>query len=108
MNKKATVFLPIAGAIALLGAVATQTVFSKAHVPLDKAQVCHNGVTKTLKLEALEGHLSHGDCQLPACDFENIFISGTSCPADGDNDGLCDVENDRATANGVTPACSPF
>ena len=45
----------------------------KAHVPAGEIQVAHRGVVKQLPAQALSGHLRHGDFQLPACDFNNVF-----------------------------------
>ncbi len=104
--KKVKILLPVFGAIALAGGIASQTVLSKGHVPLNQVQVCHNGVTKMLKREALAGHIGHGDCQLPACDGANVFFAGDACPTATRDDGTCDVPNDRSQAD--TPACLPF
>lgn len=81
-------------------------VWGKAHVPLHKAQVCHKGVTLTVGIPALVGHLRHGDFQLPSCDFNNVFRTGDDCSdvEDVDGDGLGDFD-DRDSAEGVTEAC---
>lgn len=79
---------------------------SKGHVPLGKMQSCHKGNVITVSENALGGHLTHGDCQLPVCDFNNIFHTGDSCSAisDTDSDGRCDAGlNPRAGA--TTPGC---
>jgi len=82
------------------------SVWGKAHVPTKKVQVCHEGETNTVSKNALGAHLNHGDCQLPACDFNNIFRTGVSCPsADVDPaDDKCDLPNPRDEASG-TPGC---
>ena len=52
---------------------------SKGHVPFNKAQVCHNGAAMLVNQKGLSGHLSHGDCQLPACDNNNVFRDIVKC-----------------------------
>ncbi|MBY4675246.1 hypothetical protein [Marinobacterium arenosum] len=95
-----------------LFAASPTMVFSKAHIPTHKVQVCHlqKGesvpVTITVGAGALDGHLAHGDCQLPACDFNNIFRTGDPCPiTDTSGDGRCDLSFPRDSAEGVTEAC---
>ena len=82
-------------------------VWGKAHVPLKKIQVCHKGATITLGAPARAGHLRHGDCQLPACDFtkDNIFFTGQDCPSEPGPDGFCLLEEPRDSAEGFTDAC---
>ncbi len=91
----------------LLTIVAAQIVSSKGHVPTGKVQVCHKG-SRVLEINAssLGDHLGHGDFQLPACDFNNVFHKGEDCSdvEDADGDGFGDFDN-RNDAGGVTPAC---
>ena len=92
---------------ALVLALSMAYVWSKAHVPTAKAQVCHKGKVRTVSTADVQDHQGHGDCQLPACDFNNIFRSGprNSCPAvDADGDGRYDLPNPRDEAVG-TPGC---
>ena len=79
----------------------------KAHVPLNKVQVCHKGEVITISKNALGAHLGrHGDCQLPACDFNNVFFTEQACAGvDGDGDDKCDLPNPRDGAAG-TPGCA--
>lgn len=79
------VFLALA--VAALLAPAAQLVFGKAHVPGHKVQVCHRGSTITVGSSALGGHSGHGDGQLPACDFNNVFHTGDDCPTGVDAEG---------------------
>ena len=72
------------------------------HVPIGKVQVCHKGKTITVSERALKAHLGHGDCQLPACDLNNVFLAGDAC--DGVESGLCDFV-DRDSTEGLTDAC---
>ena len=66
--------------------------WAKGHVPAHKAQVCHKGRTLVVGAAAVEGHLRHGDCTLPANDPENVFFKGDPCPnVDDNNDGACDL-----------------
>lgn len=102
--------LIVVSALALLiGGIASywsvDAVHSKAHVPLKKVQVCHKGEVITVSQNALDAHLMrHDDCQLPACDFANIFSTGDTCTVS--NPGAqCDVPNPREDAGGLTPAC---
>ena len=93
-------------AAALLAAPVAHYVWAKAHVPTKKVQVCHRGQTITLSANALQAHLGHGDCQLPACDFNNIFQTGDVCSGEADVDGHCDpLPNPRDEADG-TPGCA--
>jgi hypothetical protein len=89
----------------LLALPAAQLVYGKAHVPSGKVQVCHKGRTLTIGQGSLADHQGHGDGQLPACDFNNVFHTGDACPADGNGDGKADLANPRADAGGRTPAC---
>ena len=58
------------------------------------------------------GHLRHGDIQLPACDFANVFGDGadTSNVVSSDLSGVTYSDIGfvaRVDAGGVTPACPP-
>lgn len=108
MKKRNKILLSLVAAVSVAGITVTQTVLSKGHVPIAKLQVCHKGTTKTLMPNAFEGHLGHGDCQLPACDFGNVFLAGDSCPTASDAEGKCILENPRNSAVGLTPACTPY
>lgn len=102
------IVLVVLGLLAVTGAA-----FGKAHVPADQVQVSHKG-RKAINVDApaLKAHLRHGDVQLPACDFNNVFLEGddtSNVVATGDfgveyADGTI-VERD--SAEGVTPACPP-
>jgi len=89
----------------LLALPAAQLVYGKAHVPTNKVQVCHKGRTLTVGQDALADHQGHGDGQLPACDFNNVFHTGDACPADANGDGKADLANPRSDADGRTPGC---
>lgn len=88
----------------LIGIPASHYVLGKGHVPLHKVQVCHKGETITVSADALKGHLDHGDCQLPACDFANVFHTGDACDSNNPG-GQCSVPNARNDACGRTPGC---
>jgi hypothetical protein len=110
MMAKRGVFLSIVVG-ALVAIPVAQVVWSKAHVPLNKVQVCHKG-EKVISVDqsSLSDHRSHGDFQVPACDFNNVFFTQDDCSfvSDGDGDGFADAGlNPRADAGGVTPACPP-
>ena len=101
-----------AAAAALLTLPLAQLAWSKAHVPLNRVQVCdaRKSEVKTVKEGSLGKRLARGDCRLPTCDFGNVFRTGQSCnPTDADGDGFCDLPNPRNSAVDKTPACSnPF
>ena len=92
-----------------------ETILGKGHVVGDQVQVCHqertsyyrpadNGVAMIVTANSLSFHLRHGDCQLPACDFANVFHAGDECAVlDVDGDGRCDGLNTRDEAD--TPGC---
>jgi hypothetical protein len=85
--------------------------FGKAHVPAGEIQVAHRGVVKQLPAAALGGHLRHGDIQLPACDFANVFPEGgdASNVLSSDLTGVTYTSGfvARVDAGGATPACPP-
>ena len=92
-----------------LTSVTSGIVSGKAHVPVNQVQVCHKGRTAiNTDAPALPAHLRHGDFQLPACDFGNVFPVGADCSfvSDIDNNGFADAGlNPRIDAGGITPAC---
>lgn len=105
---KLILLLVVAGMLAVSGGVAS----GKAHVPVGEVQVAHRGVVKQLPAQALSGHLAHGDIQLPACDFNNIFIEGgdASKVVASDSSGVTYSDIGfvpRDDAGGITPACPP-
>jgi hypothetical protein len=110
--KRLTILMISLASIFLLAILGTQAVWSKAHVPLNKVQVCHIdetiisdiGVALSMNANALDGHLGHGDCQLPACDFANIFGTGAVCGRLAGEDGRCLALAPRDEAEG-TPGC---
>ncbi len=106
MNRNQLLLISIAGAL-LVAIPASQAVWSKAHVPIDKSQVCHEGVTLVVKPKSLGRHLEHGDCRLPACDFNNVFLAGDVCPTGLVTGGFCDLASPRSSGNDITSACTP-
>lgn len=89
-----------------LALTASQVVWSKGHVPTGKVQACHKGTTVTVGAAALAAHQGHGDGELPACDFANIFHTGDPCPADADRNGRVEgSELPNAREDAETPAC---
>ena len=98
--------------VALMTLLVSGLALGKAHVPADEVQVVHRGTVKQLPAQALNGHQRHGDIQLPACDFNNVFLEGgdasnvvSSSPAGVTYSDIGFVP--RADAGGVTPACPP-
>jgi len=99
----------------------SQIAFGKAHVPEAKGQICASGIVLTVSDSAVRGfqerERARGNrrgggmparaCILPACDFANVFNSAGGCEglADADNDGLCDLEFERDSAEGITAGC---
>lgn len=97
----------------LLGILLTGSVVGKAHVPAGKVQVSHKG-RQAIDVDAssLQDHLGHGDIQLPACDFNNVFHKGqdTSNVVSADFTGVLYADGTfvpRDSAEGITPACPP-
>ena len=84
----------------------------KAHVPAGEIQVSHRGTVKQLPSQALSGHVRHGDLQLPACDFNNVFLNKGDASNVVSSDGTGVTYSDigfepRADAGGLPPACPP-
>ena len=100
--KRVFVLMALAGMLVSLPM--SHLVWGKGHVKANKVQVCHEGEVIAVGAAALDAHLNHGDCQLPACDFNNVFFVGDPCSTSGAADGKCSLENPREPAN--TPACS--
>lgn len=97
--------------VALLTILVSGIALAKAHVPAGKVQVSHKGRRAIIvSAPALPSHLSHGDIQLPACDFANVFGVGadTSNVVSADFTGVTYSDKPfqaRADAGGATPAC---
>jgi len=89
------------------------TVLGKGHVPAGQVQVSHKGrVAMNVDAPSLKAHLGHGDLQLPACDFNNVFHAGddTSNVVSSDFSGVHYADGTfkpRRSAEGITPACPP-
>ena len=110
--RKRGILLPLLLA-GLLMALASGAALGKAHVPAGQVQVSHKGRTAiNVAAPALQAHIDHGDFQLPACDFNNVFGKGsdTSGIADTNGSGQFD-EGDlgfnapRDSAEGIKAAC---
>ena len=100
---KRIVFFTILGLTLIAIPVANQ-VWGKAHVPVKRAQVCHKGTVIVVSENAVQGHVrGHGDCQLPACDFNNVFMAGESCVVEDSGNGTCVLDFTRDEA--VNDAC---
>ena len=86
-------------------------VSGKAHVPAGKVQVSHKGrMAINVNASSLGDHVGHGDIQLPACDFNNVFgkRADTSNVESADFTGVTYSDIGfvvRADAGGITPAC---
>lgn len=111
---KRVLVLSFVGAF-LLALPGSHLVWGKAHVPIDRVQVCDDeGDVKNIKPKNLKKKLDEGGCRLPACDFNNIFMAGEICfPTDADMlgagggpDGFCDLPNERDSATGRTALCT--
>ncbi len=90
----------------LLAVPASHHIWSKAHVPLKKAQVCHKGTTLVVSENAVQGHVrGHGDCQIPVCDNTVVRLAGADCSSlvDNDGDGKCDLASPNPVVN--PPRC---
>ena len=104
---KRALFMSVAGGL-LLALSAAGPAWAKAHVPLNKVQICHAGVVITVGEAAMGNFLAQGACRLPACDFENIFQTGDECDNTPAGGGFCELENEPNPAEGVTAACTPL
>ena len=98
--------------VALMTLLVSAVALGKAHVPADEIQVAHRGTVKQLPAQALGGHLRHGDIQLPACDFANVFLEGGDASNVVSSDLTGVTYSDigfvaRVDAGGATPACPP-
>ena len=88
-------------------------VWGKAHVPAGQVQLSHKGrMAINVDAPALNSHLGHGDIQLPACDFGNVFGEGsdTSNVVSTSFSGVFYSDKPfqpRIDAGGATPACPP-
>ncbi len=109
MSIKKAVLLSFVGVFALM-LVSSNYALGKAHVRIGKVQVCHTGdviEVITVSVNALPAHLRHGDCQLPACDFNNVFFTGDDCSTVSCANTDCCLTFTRDSAEGITPACPP-
>ena len=97
----------------LLAVMAVGSGLAKGHVPAGQVQVSHKGrVAMNVDAPSLKAHLGHGDLQLPACDFNNVFHAGddTSNVVSSDFSGVLYADGTfkpRRSAEGITPACPP-
>ena len=88
-------------------------VWGKAHVPAGKVQISHKGrMALNVDASSLSDHVGHGDIQLPACDFNNVFGNqdDTSNVENADFSGVTYSDNGfvaRRDAGGTSPACPP-
>jgi len=110
MHRRRILIPLIAGLLALsVSGVAV----GKAHVPADEVQLSHKGrFALNVDAPALNAHIRHGDIQLPACDFANVFGEGvdTSNVVASDFTGVTYSDIGfvaRSDAGGATPACPP-
>ncbi len=100
-------------ATVLMAIMASGIVSGKAHVPAGQVQLSHKGRTAlSVDEPALQAHVGHGDIQLPACDFNNVFVDGsdTSNVTAASDAGVTYSDIGfvpRADAGGITPACPP-
>ncbi|MFQ5524919.1 MAG: hypothetical protein ACE5GX_01530 [Thermoanaerobaculia bacterium] len=124
---KRTVLSSIVACLVLVLAMAA-IAQAKAHVPLNRAQICTtDGMAKNVTTRNLQRRIGEGACRLTACVFNDvdnndnvvqqfIFLPGDDCdPTDDNGDGWCDATGapgdikKRLKAVNVTPACTfPF
>ena len=98
--------------VAVLMLIASGSALGKAHVPAGEVQLSHKGrMAINVDAPALPAHIRHGDIQLPACDFANVFGAGTdtSNVVSADSTGVIYSFGfvARIDAGGATPACPP-
>ncbi len=104
--KRLLVSLAVVGSLAAIPV--SNVLWGKGHVPAGLTQLCHQGTVIQVSARglALGSHLGHQDCELPACDFNNVFHAGEDCSATTRDRGRrCSLPNPRNSSNGVTPAC---
>ena len=93
MTRNQLLLISLAGA-SLLVITGSQMVWSKAHVPIHKVQVCHVPDQKVITVgsSALFAHVKHGDFQVPACSLSIVRMTGSDCSdlMDADMDGKAD------------------
>ena len=109
---KRQILLPLLLVVLLALMASGGVAFGKAHVPAGQVQVSHRGAALTVAAPALSAHLGHGDIQLPACDFKNVFGEGTdtSNVVSASLAGVLYADGSvvpRADAGGITDACPP-
>ncbi len=97
----------------LLAVPASHLIWSKAHVPVGSTQLCEATTGLVIVVTgktAVNFHRSHGDCELPACDFANIFQVNDDCSQNlasrKGNSRKCGLINKPDKAKG-TPGCPP-
>lgn len=113
-------------AAVLVALPAAHLAWGKAHVPLDRAQICRaDGKVQNISIGNLQQKLEDGACRLTACVFNEpggrqfVFMPGDACDPTDDGDGFCDATGSPAfiadnfpaalSAIDVTPACTnPF
>ena len=110
--RRRRILFPLLMAV-LLMALASGVALGKAHVPAGDVQLSHKGRTAiSVDAPALAAHVGHGDIQLPACDFANVFGNGTDT-SNVVSSTLAGVTYSdigfvpRIDAGGATPACPP-
>lgn len=121
---KKLILLSVVGVV-LLALAGTSVISSKAHVPLNKVQICTStGEVRNITQRNLQKRLADNACRLTACAFNDvddngdlvqqfIFLPGNDCDStDANGDGFCDATGSpksvpkRLRANNVTPACT--
>ena len=89
----------------LLAIPASHTVLAHNHVPPDELIVCVLGKTIITSPVSVDFMRTLGICcQLPACDFNNVYRSADSCPFNNIG-GKCDLPNERSDAGGTSLSC---
>ncbi len=107
--KRILVSLAVVGSLAAIPV--SNVLWGKAHVPVNKSQLCVNGTVRTVSASVAarmqRGASQSAVCVLPACDFNNVFTVATGCAGlvDANRDGKCDLPFPRDDAGGVTLAC---
>ena len=108
--RRRQLMIPLALALSLTVLV-PGSALGKAHVPADQVQLSHKG-RKAINVDApaLKAHIRHGDVQLPACDFANVFGEGadTSNVVSTSLDGVLYADGTFiARMPATTDACPP-
>ncbi len=82
--KRLLVSLAVVGSLAAIPV--SNALWGKAHVPVNKEQVCHKGEVVTVSKNAKDSHLNHGDCLIDKANLRPPLFTGDACGGPTDCD----------------------